>query len=501
MDEETDIIIPPPVVTEIIHKTASFVAKHGRAFEEKISKSGQGTKTKFQFLDPTNPYNAYYEKKIQDIIRSDNSSENTTEINDKDDNNNNNNNNNSSGNEKMNENKQNDTLSKHNIDNNNSNKEIIDNMNTADIGKKAIISLLAKLPLETNIAVPTTRFDVNHPGTVSTLLIDIIKLCAQYTAIAGKEFLPGLLARETNNVQFNFLQPGSMYFNYFTAMVDSYSLALNPDENIRDRVKIYENKDDKIHDGMACLRECVVKYKHEQTVDAEQNRNKNLVENDGVNGLIIDWQDFVIVETINFDDGDTKDNNQERSGANANLLGDQVDIVANHAPAINNNNNNSNNNNYDENDNNMTMVSDDEEDGEEVISTQQQQQQMVSSHSDNDNMAESDDAMSESDDDGDDDSDDDDNNNGIEVRTDYQPNISGRMLPSLNVIDPKSGLAVPVGNIEEHMRVELMDPKWKEEQIRAAEKRKNTNVADGSSISDNLAAFASKVKRQKISEK
>ena len=46
MDEETDIIIPPPVVTEIIHKTASFVAKHGRASEEKISKSGQGTKTK-----------------------------------------------------------------------------------------------------------------------------------------------------------------------------------------------------------------------------------------------------------------------------------------------------------------------------------------------------------------------------------------------------------------------------------------------------------------------
>mgnify|MGYP001204149134 CR=1 FL=1 len=92
-------------------------------------------------------------------------------------------------------------------------------------------------------------------------------------------------------------------------------------------------------------------------------------------------------------------------------------------------------------------------------------------------------------------------NNGIEVRTDYQPNVSGRMLPSLNVIDPKSGLAVPVGNIEEHMRVELMDPKWKEEQIRAAEKRKNTNVADGSSISDNLAAFASKVKRQKISDK
>ena len=90
----------------------------------------------------------------------------------------------------------------------------------------------------------------------------------------------------------------------------------------------------------------------------------------------------------------------------------------------------------------------------------------------------SDDAMSESDDD--DNLDANQDEGGIEVVTDYRPNISGRILPSQNVIDPKSGMAVAVGNIEEHMRVELMDPKWKEEQIRAARKRKNTNVADGS---------------------
>ena len=70
-EENSDIIVPPPVVIEIILKTATFVAKHGRAFEEKISKSGQGTKTKFQFLDPTNPYHAYYEKQIQNLIKKD----------------------------------------------------------------------------------------------------------------------------------------------------------------------------------------------------------------------------------------------------------------------------------------------------------------------------------------------------------------------------------------------------------------------------------------------
>ena len=135
-------------------------------------------------------------------------------------------------------------------------------------------------------------------------------------------------------------------------------------------------------------------------------------------------------------------------------------------------------------DNNMTMVSDDEDDpvGMNVQSVNRNEKDR------------SDDAMSESDDD--DNLDANQDEGGIEVVTDYRPNISGRILPSQNVIDPKSGMAVAVGNIEEHMRVELMDPKWKEEQIRAAEKRKNTNVADGSSISQNLAAFASK--RQKI---
>ena len=100
------------------------------------------------------------------------------------------------------------------------------------------------------------------------------------------------------------------------------------------------------------------------------------------------------------------------------------------------------------------MVSDDEDDpvGMNVQSVNRNEKDQ------------SDDAMSESDDD--DNLDANQDEGGIEVVTDYRPNISGRILPSQNVIDPKSGMAVAVGNIEEHMRVELMDPKWKEEQIK-----------------------------------
>ena len=78
MDSETKpvhgeivgLIIPPPVVRAIVDKTASFVAKHGRAFENKISGSAQAGSSKFQFLDPSNPYHKYYEEKIKELSES-----------------------------------------------------------------------------------------------------------------------------------------------------------------------------------------------------------------------------------------------------------------------------------------------------------------------------------------------------------------------------------------------------------------------------------------------
>ena len=474
-EENSDIIVPPPVVIEIILKTATFVAKHGRAFEEKISKSGQGTKTKFQFLDPTNPYHAYYEKQIQNLIKKDEEpSAGPNGLNGI-----------SSGVVATENREKGEATAVGASDDKSENITKIEpvDMNTSNVGTKAIISLLAKIPNDRKESATSSRFEVEHPGTVSNLLVDIIKLSAQYTAIAGQDFLPGLLARESNNVQFSFLQPGTPYFNYFTSMVDSYTLALKPDESILDRIKRYGAIGSGAHDGMECLKECVAKYHEEKNIlilQADSDGDKS------VDGLVVDWHDFVLVQTITFEDEQKDDDGSIGSKAaamdsNARLLGDNVHIVATTEAVVNKTDGNQD---MDGQDNDMTMVSDDEADpvGVNVQSVNRNEKDR------------SDDAMSESDDD--DNLDANQDEGGIEVVTDYRPNISGRILPSQNVIDPKSGMAVAVGNIEEHMRVELMDPKWKEEQIRAAEKRKNTNVADGSSISQNLAAFASK--RQKI---
>ena len=58
------VILPPPLVREIIDKTAGFVVKNGRAFETRITGSAQGATLKFAFLGADHPFHAYYEHKI-----------------------------------------------------------------------------------------------------------------------------------------------------------------------------------------------------------------------------------------------------------------------------------------------------------------------------------------------------------------------------------------------------------------------------------------------------
>ena len=60
------VIIPPPDIKGVVDKTATFVAKHGAQFEDKI-KATQGGAPKFAFLQDDNIYNAYYKQKIEDV--------------------------------------------------------------------------------------------------------------------------------------------------------------------------------------------------------------------------------------------------------------------------------------------------------------------------------------------------------------------------------------------------------------------------------------------------
>jgi splicing factor 3A subunit 1 len=61
----TGIIIPPPEIRAVADKTAQFVARNGKSFEQKILASEEGKTAKFNFMKPFDPYHAYYEFKIR----------------------------------------------------------------------------------------------------------------------------------------------------------------------------------------------------------------------------------------------------------------------------------------------------------------------------------------------------------------------------------------------------------------------------------------------------
>jgi splicing factor 3A subunit 1 len=58
-----EIILPPPAVRELIDKTADYVSRNGTAFERRIA-DRESTNTKFAFLSPGDPFNAYYVSRV-----------------------------------------------------------------------------------------------------------------------------------------------------------------------------------------------------------------------------------------------------------------------------------------------------------------------------------------------------------------------------------------------------------------------------------------------------
>lgn len=61
----TGVIIPPPDIRAVVDKTAQFVAKNGKAFEQRILGSGEGKTAKFNFMKINDPYHGYYEQRIR----------------------------------------------------------------------------------------------------------------------------------------------------------------------------------------------------------------------------------------------------------------------------------------------------------------------------------------------------------------------------------------------------------------------------------------------------
>ena len=136
--------------------------------------------------------------------------------------------------------------------------------------------------------------------------LEVVKLTALFVAKRGKGFMTALSQKEARNFQFDFLRPQHSLYQFFTRLVDQYTILLRPegvDEATTEQKRLAElesNVKNKYHVlERAKQRAEWVKFQEQQKQKKEEEEEK-----ERINYAQIDWQDFVVVETVLFNEAD-----------------------------------------------------------------------------------------------------------------------------------------------------------------------------------------------------
>lgn len=424
------IIHPPPDIRMIIEKTAAFVAKNGPEFERRIIGSNAGN-AKFNFLIPSDPFHAYYQHRV----------------------------------------------SEHRIQGQSSQQSPSDPSLPADPGSAAspAVALAADdvdpakpKPPESSASqflIPPRKvleppeaeqYTVRLPEGITGEELDIIKLTAQFVARNGKLFLTNLTSREISNPQFHFLKPTHSMFTFFTALADAYSKVLMPPKGIAEKLSR------SVGDMTVVLERCLHRVEWERSQEQARQKAEDEIEQERALMAMIDWHDFVVVETIEFaDDEDeelpvplTLDEVVRRS---------KVSGLDEEAPA-----------GAVEPAKDMEIEMDEEE-------MHLVEEGMRAARIDGNGFIDEKKMPT------------DEPEAPMRIVKNWkrpEDRIPAERDPTKFVISPITGELIPIGEMAEHMRISLIDPKYKEQKERMMAKIRETTLAADDEISRNIVGLA-----------
>jgi len=252
-----------------------WVSKSGSDFEKKLAEKQTGD-VRFNFLKPGNMYYAYYQqllrlKKSEEVIDDSVAMEKAAE-------------------EKIKLKKvllgelPEDQMPKPKI------KKQTNNNNSNNNKKEAYDGPIEKPQPE--------MWVIEKPVPLLALQDDVIKLSAQFVARNGRVFQNGLMNREQKNPLFGFLQPYHPHHQYFKKLVQSYTKCLLPEKGTLEKL-LATSKDKQ---GIIKKLMQRVYYERAQRKSDEQKKKEEDAERSAM--AMIDWHEFVVVQTIEYEDDD-----------------------------------------------------------------------------------------------------------------------------------------------------------------------------------------------------
>ena len=243
------VVKPPRDIQSIVEKTAGYVARNGAVFEDRIREKEKHN-NKFSFLSPNDAYAPFYAWRLQEIREGRGTA-----------------------------------------------------ISAGRVGEAAPV----KEPEKPKGPEPPPDFSFSaRMPNISAQDLEVVRLTALFVAKNGRSFLTTLSQRENRNYQFDFLRPQHSLHQFFSRLVDQYKILLQSASTgggKAERARIYEleqnveNKFGRL--GKAQQRAKWVKFQEEQKQQKEEAAEKEQLEY-----AQIDWHDFAIVETILFDEND-----------------------------------------------------------------------------------------------------------------------------------------------------------------------------------------------------
>uniref|UniRef100_A0A8C5TUZ9 Splicing factor 3A subunit 1 n=1 Tax=Malurus cyaneus samueli TaxID=2593467 RepID=A0A8C5TUZ9_9PASS len=428
------IIYPPPEVRNIVDKTASFVARNGPEFEARI-RQNEINNPKFNFLNPNDPYHAYYRHKVSEF-KEGKAQEPSAAI-----------------------------------------PKVMQQQQSAQ--QQLPQKVQAQVIQETVVPKePPPEFEfIADPPSISAFDLDVVKLTAQFVARNGRQFLTQLMQKEQRNYQFDFLRPQHSLFNYFTKLVEQYTKILIPPKGLLLKLKKEAENPKEVLDQ--------VYYRVEWAKFQERERKKEEEEKEKerVAYAQIDWHDFVVVETVDFQPSEQGNfpppTTPEELGARI-LIQERYEKFGESEEVE------------------MEVESDEEDEKQEKTDEPPAQLDQDTQVQDMDEG-----------------SDDEDEGQKVPpppetpmppplpptpdqviVRKDYDPKASKPLppapAPDEYLVSPITGEKIPASKMQEHMRIGLLDPRWLEQRDRSIrEKQSDDEVyAPGLDIESSLKQLA-----------
>ena len=144
------------------------------------------------------------------------------------------------------------------------------------------------------------RFSARMPN-ISAQDLEIVRLTALYTAKNGENWLKSLRNRESNTSQFEFLRPQHSFFQFFRTMVDQYKIILEEESTVEARIdELQKNIENRFH----VLDRAKGRAEYVKHVSTQKEKEEKKKEDEQKEYMSIDWQDFAIIATVTFDEAD-----------------------------------------------------------------------------------------------------------------------------------------------------------------------------------------------------